>query len=82
LGNSTTTNQFKYEQVQLVQFGQNSDTIWLISPPNLQLLNNALIAANYTPALGNISATDPNPQKVQIVMISDFSRDATQANKG
>ncbi len=56
------TNQFKYEQVQLVQFGQNSDTIWLISPPNLQLLNNALIAANYTPALGNISETEPYPQ--------------------
>ena len=56
------TNQFKYEQVQLVQFGQNSDTIWLISPPNLQLLNNALIAANYTPASGNISETDLYPQ--------------------
>ena len=56
------TNQFKSEQTQLVQFGQNSDTIWLISPPNLQLLNNALIAANYTPASGNISETDPYPQ--------------------
>jgi len=75
------TNQFKADQVQLVQFGQNSDTIWLISPPNLQLLTNALVAANYTPAAGNISDTDLNPQTVQIVMISDFARDATQANK-
>lgn len=75
------TNQFKPEQVQLVQFGQNSDTIWLISPPNLQLLTNALILANYTPPLGNTSATDSQPE-VKIVLISDFSRNATQANKG
>ena len=53
----------------------NSDTVWLISPPNLQLLEEALILATTTPPTD--SNTNEAGQTVNIILKSDFSRNAT-----